>query len=391
MRIPTLLQRALNLFPPARGLRSGGGLAVGGRYAVGESDARYTAVASAFTGYLYRSFNHAQFGTERYASGEWRSATLTEWEMIKERPNALNAMSDILVSAAVDAASHGLGLIEMVRSPEGRVGNIWWAPAALTSIEYEAGGTMLRLYRVGGRPSRGLRDVLPEDMIRIQRGIAMNSPAEGVSPLAAAGDAVGAHQRMLRGMTAVLHNAARATIVMPVSDQQSWQQEEAEAMAGVFRAEGTGDNTGKTLVTPHRFDVANVTSDQRMGIFTESATIAEATVGAQFGVPPQVAGLVSGLRYSRAKAELEAAREVVYENVLMPIGREVADGLTRHLLPALGVAGREWRISVDWSGHPIAAAHKEARLEMMLKLLQAGVVNAQQVAEAAGVEYGGPA
>ena len=376
----------LILHPLGRSVTRGRGQVIGSRFALDEYQSRLTAGVFAVTAYLARGFELADAVTEVKRGEVWERDSLDAFEMLRERPNAINALSDILVSAAVDTAAHGTGYVEMVMIGS-KVGGLWWCPTSLTSVEYETGGTDIRLYRSGGRPTRGTRDIAPEAMIRIQRGISFESPAEGMSPLAVLGEAVGADQRLMRALSAALHNSARADVVMPSNGQEAWNDDETEGVADLLREQATESNYGKLIAAPDRLEVVHLGRDLRQGPLGEAQMLTETRIAAAFGIPVQVLSVYTS-RLNRAAADLEAARKVVFESVLKPVGTEVADGLTRHLLPALG-AGPEWRVRMDWSQHPIAAAEQREHVAMLRELHREGIVSARQVAEAAGVEYDG--
>ena len=389
MRMPNLKR----FLQPLTGIEFGGRLAFGGggKFSIDEYNARIHATAvAACAQTLLRGFGHAEFVAERRSrNGEWQRGELTEWEMIKERPNSMNTLDAILNESAVDTALHGTGFLELELGSNGRVGQLWQAPASKVSVRYASGGTAIDHYRVGGRPRRGSRRVAPEAMIRIQRGIEIGSPALGAAPLGSLGDVAGADKRLYRALNATLHNAGSATIYQPVAGEGDaiWQDDQLDAAIDTLRTKSTGDNYGRSIASQFRMEAVNVEKGAPYLLFREAAIMSETRIAAVLGVPPPVAGLQSGLRFGYQRNTIEGARRIMYENVLMPVGIEVAAGLTRHLLPALGVSVGEWRIVADWSGHPIADELRKERVEMMLKLLSANVATAEQVAEEAGIEY----
>ena len=316
-----MLQRALGSLGLVQTLYRSrrGGRVAGGKWALSEEEARFTSAVGAMANALRRGFEHGRLITERQRGEEWVADELPVFEGLRERPNPLNALSDIITESEVDAALHGTGYVEMVRDGRGMVGGLWYAPAVHVGVEYAPGGTELLRYRIGGRPHRGSRPVDPDDVIRIQRGIAPNSPAEGSSPLELLGDVASADAKLVRTATAALKNAAAATVIIPSADQLgTWDQPATDAMSRNIALRAGEDNYGGVVAVPNRLEVVPMDANIRNLALEGLAMLIEARISAVVGIPPSVAGLLVGTRYSRAKAELEEARKVMFEMALQP-------------------------------------------------------------------------
>jgi hypothetical protein len=74
--------------------------------------------------------------------------------------------------------------------------------------------------------------------------------------------------------------------------------------------------------------------------------VPEERICAQFGIPPMVVGLGSGLERSTF-SNMREAREAVYESCLVPIWRVMSQQLTNTFLPMFGEDPREIRLHFD--------------------------------------------
>jgi hypothetical protein len=122
---------------------------------------------------------------------------------------------------------------------------------------------------------------------------------------------------------------------------------------------------------------------------------AEADICAVLGVPAQVTGLHSG-RLSKTYANLREAREVAWEETILPLLNLIAGGVGQHLLPEFATDWERQRLTFDVSDvRPLQpdsdALHVRAREDWRANLIDRAtwkrMVGMKPEPEDAGVYY----
>ena len=108
----------------------------------------------------------------------------------------------------------------------------------------------------------------------------------------------------------------------------------------------TGTGVGDTFVGEARYDIKELEGVAHKFDYSLIYSLVEARVCAQLGVPPAVAQMGAGLQQTRVGATMKEEVRLAYMNGAVPMGKIIAEGWSKLLLPAMGRAG--YRIEFDF-------------------------------------------
>ena len=359
-------------------------LPIGGRNTISALEARYTSGIMAVEQRVIGGFSHALILTERMQrDGTWEAEPHPEFEKLRASPLNSHDFKSIVAQVAVDGLLDGMGYSRMlgVRRVEG----LQYLPSIHTKPQYEGNTAQVERYRVTGGRVRGTYG--RDELVIVQRGIDPQSPAEGLSLVEALRDVAAADRRAMRGMNSMIHNlTARHPIIQPSAEDQTWTEQQRRAVQETLEPLMTGDNVGRPVVLRDRLELQMNGAAPATFDVSPLVMALEARIAAVTGWPPIVVGYLVGTRYGQARANLEYARRLAVETVLVPLGDDIAEALTKSLLPRLRSEG-DWRIRFDWSSHPALQADTRQQGLRLAQLVDRGIVSPRQAAEEMGYEW----
>ena len=254
------------------------------------------------------------------------------------RPNQYYSGSLLMMSVIADYLVNGNAYIMKVRNLQNQVIQLWYTPAALIKPAYKKEDPTTFISHYEYRPVGAKIDVEPEDVIHLRWGLDPQNNREGLSPLKAVLREIFTDDEAANYSASLLKNMGVAGLfIVPRDGSVNLSREAAEVMKDKFKERFTGDRRGEPFVSNMPLDIQNISFSPSEMNLRDVRTIPEERVCAALGVPAIVAGLGAGLSRSTF-SNMSEAREMAYENGIIPVQRLIATDLTTQLMPEFETA-----------------------------------------------------
>lgn len=254
------------------------------------------------------------------------------------RPNQYYSGSTLMMSVIADYLVNGNAYIMKVRNLQNEVIQLWYTPAALIKPAYKKEDPTTFISHYEYRPVGAKIDVDPEDVIHLRWGLDPQNNREGLSPLKSVLREIFTDDEAANYSASLLKNMGVAGLfIVPRDGSVNLSREAAEVMKDKFKERFTGDRRGEPFVSNMPLDIQNISFSPSEMNLRDVRTIPEERVCAALGVPAIVAGLGAGLSRSTF-SNMSEAREMAYENGIIPVQRLIATDLTTQLMPEFETA-----------------------------------------------------
>ena len=200
-------------------------------------------------------------------------------------------------------------------------------------------------YRVGGKLFR----LEPEDVVHIRHGLDPTSPLNGFSPTATGSrDGYVLQQGTNYSAKTMKNGGIVGGLATPDPAAINAGAFDTDTFTKVWNDKTTGEGAGgmTAIDLPIKLQWPNVTP-QDMSIDT-MLDRPEATIAALFGLPAQVVGLYCG-KDSKTYANQKEAREIAWEEKLLPTACIIFGQIGAQLLPQLSMQSEQERCGLDVS------------------------------------------
>lgn len=279
--------------------------------------------------WLMRTYPEAPIRVRRKSDGE--VLTVHPMTDLLDNPNPYYDGNTLIMASAADYALTGNAYWVKARNTRGRPVELWWIPSSLlepawddkgdefiTHYEYEVDGIKRRIER--------------EDVVHFRFGMDPRNPRKGLSQLASVLREVFTDDEAANFSASLLANlGVPGVILSPGSDESLIDPEDAKLMAEQWQQRFGGDKRGRPLIatTGMKAQVVSFSPDQMN--LTMLRRLPEERVSAALGIPAIVVGYGVGLEHS-TYSNVASAREMAYENNILPTKRLWASTLTAQLL-----------------------------------------------------------
>ena len=310
-----------------------------------------------------------------------------------ERPNSYYDGKTLFAGVVLSLVADGNAYLGIERDAEGQVLEICWlAHTRVTMQKDPQSREPFDFWEY--RPPTGTPIRVPKrDIVQVRMGIDPEDPRYGLAPLKALVRQQYALEQGTTYTANVLRNGGTPMTILTPRDPDTLI--DPQEIADRWNAKTQGDRVGSALVmdvpvevhypkaTPN--DLALETILDRM----------EADICAVLGVPAQVLGLHSG-RLSKTYANMKEAREVAWEEAVLPLLNLIAGCLSHALLPEVSARWERERLTFDVSQirplmPDVDSLHNRAREDWKANLIDRAawkrMVGLPVVAEDAGVFY----
>lgn len=229
----------------------------------------------------------------------------------------------------------------------GRVSELWWTPHWTLEPKGDE-KTFLTHYEY--RPSGGLEPVRVdvEDVVHFRFGLDGDDPRKGYSPLKSVLREVWTDDEAANFTATLLRNMGVPGILLSPKSASEPNEEDVAEIKSAFQAKFSGDRRGEPMVLSAPTDIEQFGFSPEQLLLRDLRRIPEERVTAALGVPAIVAGLGAGLDRSTF-TNMGEAREMAYENNIIPSQRILAEDLRFQLLNEYEDDPFVWRVGFDLS------------------------------------------
>tara|TARA_R100000808_G_scaffold9064_3_gene25197 strand:- start:3153 stop:4568 length:1416 start_codon:yes stop_codon:yes gene_type:complete len=296
--------------------------------------------------WMARTFPEADLSVRRYDETTQQVVAVPDHPLrvLLNRPNPHFSGRLLRMAICTDFIVTGNAYAIKVRSADGTVVQLWWAPSstltpATTSRQHQRGygsdedNAFISHYDYSVGSSGASTQIPVEDVIHFRFGISPDDTKLGRSPLASVFRELFTDDEAANFTAALLRNSAIPGVVLaPGEGVGAVNEEDLNQIRDRWSDQFGSDNRGRLMVMRGATKVTTVSfSPQEMNL-RELRRIPEERVSGALGVPAIVAGLGAGLDRSTF-ANMAEAREMAWESGLIPIQSLIADDLSSQLLP----------------------------------------------------------
>lgn len=296
------------------------------------------------------------------------------------RPNPFYSGVHMWMSTYVDWTLNGNAYWAIVKTRGGDVAELWWLPSWMVEPKWPEGDSTTYISHYDYRPNAGLDAVkiAPEDIVHFRFGLDPGNTRKGVGALGPLLREAFTDAEAATFTAAVLHNMGVPGVVLsPEGNEIEIDTEEANNIRDDARKKFGGDNRGDWMVMSGPTKVTRVSLSPEELDLRGLRRIPEERVTAQIGIPAIVVGFGAGL--DRATyANIGEAREMAYENFIIPSQRIMLADLDSQLLPHFSEDASE-RSNFDLSKVRVLQEDENKKSERMAAEVAGGF---REVAEA---------
>ena len=352
-------------------------------YRSAAGDGRSNAAVMACVRWAQRTFPEApvQVST-RNAQGELAPAPEHALQLLLDRPNPYYSGLHLVGALLADLMLTGNGYALKVRTGNGRVAELWWAPSSLVEPKWPDTDPSVYIshyeYTVEGDVIR----LEPDDVIHVRQGFDPNNIRKGLSDLASLYREVASDNEAANWTASLLRNGAVPGVVISPELPATVSQPQLDSIKDEFMRRFGGDMKGAPLVLNGPTRVQPLSFNPQEMSLRDVRVIPEERITAVLGIPAIVVGLGAGLQRSTF-ANYAEAREAAYESFIIPMQRLLAAELQLQLVPDFGDPTR-LRIAFDLSQVRVLQDDQNALHERTRADLLAGLLTLNQALGAVG-------
>lgn len=250
----------------------------------------------------------------------------------KPNPESNGALlfTGLLTSLVLDGNGYWL----KVRNKAGKVIELWYLfHGQVNPVPSNKVGSYIDHYEY--RDALGQMTIVPKaDMVHFRTGTPdPERPYLGLSPLKAVLKEIVADNEATAFATALLKNAGvPGLIITPRDPKFDIDPDTFEAIKNEFIQRASGNNRGKPIVMSAGVVVTKLAFSPEEMNLENLHRIPEERVSAVLGIPAIVLGLGAGLDAS-TYSNLEQARQIAYENFIVPLQASIALEIQNQLIP----------------------------------------------------------
>ena len=232
--------------------------------------------------------------------------------------------------------------------------------------------------------------VIPaNDIVHIRQGVDPNNHRKGFAPLKAVLREILGDEAAGQYAAALLHNMAVPGVILSPKDDAMGgpSQDEAEAIAQIYKQKFGGSNRGAPMILTGAMDVKVVSWSPEQLNLNQLRRLPEERVSAVLGVPAILAGLGAGLE-SATYNNTRELREFFTEQKLIPLWQTVANEITHQLLQSDFTADPKILCKYDLNEVRALDVDKGEIFKRMQTGVTGGWITVAEARKAVGLEFG---
>jgi HK97 family phage portal protein len=312
-------------------------------------DGRGNAILMASVLWAAKNFPEAPLAIEQIKKGGKGNTPIPDHPLIAlvNKPNPYYS-GELLLYATITDWMFGNAYWRKIRNRLGEVIELWWMPSQL--VEPKWGGTSSYLdfyeyrYDSGEDPER----ILPSDIVHFRNGLDPNNTRKGLGPLGSLMRELYTDNEAASYTATLLANlGVPGMIISPGANNVKIEPADVDAIKAAAETRWTGGNRGRAMVLSTPADVKMLSFNPDQMKTRDLRQVVEERVTSVIGIPAIVLGLGAGLQRSTF-SNMAEAREVAYENFMIPSQRVIASEIRTQLLPDfVGVDTSSYRVFYD--------------------------------------------
>ena len=303
-------------------------------------DGRQNGIVMATLTWIARNFPEAPLVVyEQDAQGNWVIVPDHDLYPLLRRPNPYYSGTALWMASIMDFYLTGNAYWLKVRAAAGNVVELWWAPSSMMEPRWDDDGNNYIThyeYKPDPRARKGI-ELDPTDVVHFRYGLSAYNVRKGVSILDPVLREIFTDDEAANFSAALLRNMGVPGVVIIPQEGVRVSQEGAEEAKLQFMQRFGGDRRGEPLIMKAPVDIKKVSFTPEEMNLEAIRRIPEERISAIIGVPAVVVGLGAGLERSTYN-NLAEAREIAYENAIIPPQRLMAAEVEVQLLPEFGPA-----------------------------------------------------
>lgn len=355
-------------------------LVIHGHADYSKADAAGSSIIVAIVRWIQRNFTDAPIILQQWDRAQ--QAWVTRAEMwpgsvlwLLKRPNKWYSGITLMKGIIADRIFEGTAYIIKVRAEAENVVELWWAPA-FTMTPVSEGDDFITYYEYRP-PGAQMMELRVEDVIRLPDGMDPHDPRRGLSPVKCLLREIFTDDEAA-DMTATLMQNLGIPGVILSPKQGTIPPQAGQNIKRSFTESFTGKGRGEPLVLEGQIQVDQFGYSPQQMDMRALRGLPESRAAAVIGVNAAVVGFEAGLSSTKVGATLKEYREEAFESTIIPMYREIAEGLTDGLLDDfLPIA--QWRIWYDLSQVRVLQEDENAKSARIIAQLRGYVIS---VAEA---------
>ena len=251
-----------------------------------------------------------------------------------------------------------------VRSPAGRVVQVWYVPTWMMVPRWPLDGSEF-ISHYDYIPSSSIERIklLPSEVVHFRDGIDPNNTRLGLSSLKTLLREIFTDEEAARWTASLLkNNSVPGIVVAPGAGGGIPGPEDVKEIKARFMAEFTGDHRGEPIVMSGPTEIKQYGYSPEAMRLGDLRDIPEERVSAVLGVPAAVVGLGTGLQATKVGATMSEMVDLGWQNGVIPRLRTIALEITDQLVPEFS-QGDDDEFEFDTSRVPIMATYHKLLAE----------------------------
>lgn len=346
-------------------------------------------VVSICLGWIGDNYTQPEFQVCEREGSVWEPVEEHPLTKLLNKPNPYYDASAMWQAVVTSEAVSGNGYLFKARADPG-FGlplELWYLPHWQVFPQWDVAGKEFLthyIYRVPGQPDQRLK---VEDVVHFRRGLSLYNYRSGEAPLGPMTREVCSDNEATGYTVAILGNSGVPNVAISASGPNVViPPDEAEKLQASFSAKFGGDNRGRAMVCTRAMEVKPLGWSPEQMALDRLPMRAEYRLCAALRIPPLVVGLGDTPSGFDNGGQQQAARQMAYEDCLMPMQARHAETLQRSLLADMG-GDPETMLCRYWYENVRALAEDEdAKSARAIAQFQAGIITRRQALGMVGRE-----
>jgi HK97 family phage portal protein len=345
-------------------------------------------VVSICLGWIGDNYTQPEFQVCEKEGSVWEPIEDHPLTKLLAKPNPYYGASALWQAVVTSEAVSGNGYLIKGRPDRGwgQPMELWYLPHWQVFPQWDTDGRHFITHYIYRVPGKGDQRLAVEDVIHFRRGLSLSNYRSGEAPLGPLIREICSDNEATTYTIAILGNSGVPNVAISADGPNVIiPEDEAQKLQASFHTKFGGDNRGRAMVCTRAMKVAPLGWSPEQMALDKLPQRAEARLCAALRVPPMVVGLNVGDN-QRTYANMGEARQMAYEDCLMPLQARHAETLQSQLLRDMG-GDPETQLCRYWYENVRALAEDEdAKSGRAVEQFKAGIITRRQALGMVGRE-----